>query len=475
MAGISINLAGNFGKLDELKDKAHKTAASIKSAFGSTAAKAMFAGIATAGTAAFAGVVAAMKSAIDAGGELSDMMARTGAAGKGLMVLQQAFSNAGIAAGQVPAVLNKMQKALAGVNEEGDRVTTRVFDDLGLSIDALQSMDPAEAFRKIGEAISQFESPAKRAAIAMEIFGRSGGELLVLMQDSRAFSTAEQQIGGLANTLATNADSFDAVSDSLQLLGVKYKQLGAEVALSLLPQLTAFSQWANEVDLSQVGSEIGMLAEHVVTLSIALAQTVKQLPGMAALAKHLETIAKNNPAPGIALPTPDVVIGADGIARRTQDTGAAAADQVFGEVFAEADKDPFAEPDVPKEQRDKAIKEWEGELAENRAHQDRVRAIEDEDAARKKAIADAKRKAAEDAKAAIQDVLAGKVNTAQGKLDALGYQSSIGALGSLQRVGGGGGAVSSGLDYARQAADLQREANGYLRQLIEISRRDIDL
>jgi hypothetical protein len=164
-------------------------------------------GAAVGGAAVFAGVTAAVKSAIDAGGELNDMMTRTGASGEGLFVMQKAFENAGIAASQVPAALNKMQKSLVGGNDG--------FDKLGLSIAGLMDMDATDAFRSIAENIADVEDPSQRAAIAMEIFGKSGASLLALMNDGGAFSQAEEQVGSLGKTLAENAGRLDAVGDSL--------------------------------------------------------------------------------------------------------------------------------------------------------------------------------------------------------------------------------------------------------------------
>ena len=170
MAGISITLGGNFGKLDELKNKAHSTAGSIKSAFNSNFGKSLFAGLSAAGAAAFAGIVASMKKAITAGGELSDMMAKTGASGRGLLILQKAFENAGLSANEVGNSIARMQKALAGVNEDG-QPTNQVFAKLGLSVRELMAMDPADALMKIGDSISRITDPAQRAAAAMELFG----------------------------------------------------------------------------------------------------------------------------------------------------------------------------------------------------------------------------------------------------------------------------------------------------------------
>lgn len=536
MAGIAITLAGNFSKLDELKNKTQRTAASIKSAFGSNIGKAAFASLSVAAGAAFATVVAGMKSAIEAGGELSDMVARTGADGAKLFVLQRAFENAGMAASQVPAVLNKMQKALAGLNEEGDRVTERVFRDLGLSVSQLQSMDPADAFAEISRALSAVEDPAKRAALGMEIFGKSAGQLLVMMTDAKAIDTAREQVGDLADTLSENANQLDAVADSMGLFQVKVQQVGAEVAVALLPQLTELSQMLNETDFSAVGGAIGILAEKVVSFGEALSEVAKYAPLMIAMQKladitigvdldeedikkareMAETWAKNDPMHGKS--RTEVAAEKEQAIAKDKETAAAVASakesekaKAASEKAAKTAEQKAAAERKAAEEKEKAraaaAEEYRLEKAiidarlagdaERLAALEREKKIREEMArlesggftaaeARKPAEAkvDAEKQAADreqrlqqaqDEKTRMQEQLAGKVNDARGRLDSLQYESSIGAISSMQRIGGGGGAVASGLDYARQAADLQREANGYLRQLIDISRREVEV
>ncbi len=432
MAGISINLAGNFGKLDELKDKAHKTAASIKSSFKDVTSSATFKGLSIAATAAFAGVTAAVTKAIAKGGELNDMMLRTGTSGKNLLILQKAFENAGMSADQVPAALNRMQKALAGVNEEGEPTNT-AFAKLGLRIEELQQLDPAEAFKKIASSIASISDPAKRTAAAMAIFGRAGGEMLAVMNDPGAFAQAREQIGSLGDTLPGVAGAFDAVGDSVGSANEMMLRFGTGVATLILPRL-----------------------EEMVALMEAL----------------------NSGGFDWTDPFNSDLKGTDKLRAQQMANDWASDDPMAMKPQADApdaEKDPFAEPDVPEKEREKAIREFEKELADNRATQDLARQIDDEDKARKKKEADDRRKVALDERTSAQEILAGKVNTAREKFDALEYQSSIGAISSMQRIGGGGGAVSSGLDYARQAADLQREANSYLKQLIDLSRRDLDV
>ena len=236
MAGISISLGGNFAKLDELKSKALSTANSVKGSFSGVGKALALGGIGLSAGGTIAAMGAAMKSAIDAGGELSDVMARTGASGRDLVILEQAFVNAGVEAGKVPTALNRMQKAIAGVNDDGEQ-TANAFNKIGMNIRDLQGMDAVGAFRAIGERIAGIQDPASRTAAAMEIFGKSGGEMLVMMTDSSAWQSARDQVGGYGDLLAENAERFDAIGDSVANFQVAAKTLGTVLASNLAPAL----------------------------------------------------------------------------------------------------------------------------------------------------------------------------------------------------------------------------------------------
>jgi membrane protein involved in colicin uptake len=131
---------------------------------------------------------------------------------------------------------------------------------------------------------------------------------------------------------------------------------------------------------------------------------------------------------------------------------------------------------LAKLEREKAIREEMKKLesAGFTAAEARTPAERKVDADKMAADAEAKRQAAIDERRTAQEVLAGKVNGTRETMDSLQFQSSIGAVSSMQRIGGGGGAVSSGLDYARQQSDLLRELNTSMRQLIDVSRQPID-
>jgi len=206
-----------------------------------------------------------LHDAIAMGGQLSDLSARTGQTVRDLVVLQQAFQNAGIGAGSVGMMMNMLQKSLTGVNEAGEP-TAKVFEQIGLSIDSLKGMGGLDQIAALSEAISGVSDPAERARAAMELFGRSGAQMLALLGDTKALETAKAQAGGLAETMERNAAAFDELGDSFEAIAVRAQQFFAGVAEELTPALQQMADAANSADLTQLGKDVGELASALVAL-----------------------------------------------------------------------------------------------------------------------------------------------------------------------------------------------------------------
>jgi hypothetical protein len=261
MAGVSVTLGGNFSKLDELDRKARSVSASIKKGFSERIGHRMFDGLLqVAGS-----IPAAMKSALDAGGKLSDIMNASGAAGAGIVVMQRALSNAGVEADRTGKILTLTQKAIAGLNEE-NQSTGDAFAVLGLEMSSLRAMDPVAAFQAIGKAINGISDPAQRTAAALRIFGKSGGELVTVFSDPNAFATAREQLGSLPETLAANATRFDDVSDAIGNAGTYMQQFATGAASVLLPVMERIVSASGEIDLTALGVQVGNIVMQLTRL-----------------------------------------------------------------------------------------------------------------------------------------------------------------------------------------------------------------
>lgn len=528
MAGISITLAGNFQKLDELKEKAKKTAGSIKDSFKDGLGGKAFAGLSVAAAASFAAVVASLKSAIDAGGELQDMMTKTGASGKGLLILEQAFKNAGLAASDVGGAIGRLQKAMAGLNEDGEP-TNEAFSKLKLNLDDLIAMDPAEALEKVGAALGSVEDPAQRTATAMQLFGKSGANLLAVFNDSGAIEQAKTQLGGLTETLPGMAGDFDSVGDAFGALDVKVTQFGTGLAAELIPNLKDAAEWINNLDLTEYGSALGIIINKVSEWADALSPVVeylKMISGYSAMswvadklfngeltdedrakAKQMaESWAKNDPnamksgdqreaekkqkvenfkeaAATAAAPAKkqeaekaakDAEKKAEAdkkAAEEKEKSRAAAADEYRLEMAIAKAKESGDTDRLAKLEREKKIREEIKRLegAGFSAAEARKPAEAKVDAEKRAEDLEAKRKDQAEQKKKEIESIQDRLKELGSKKDGLHFESSVGKVSDMQRVGGGGGAVGSGLDYARQQNDILREILSAQKELVRAS------
>jgi hypothetical protein len=215
----------------------------------------MAAGFAAAAAAA-AGLAVGIKKAVDIGGALSELSARTGVAAGELRVLQMAFERAGMSADQVGPAVNRMQRAIVEAST-GSKEAQQAFSNIGLSLDSIRSLSPDQQFEAIGQAIAGIKDPAAQAAATMQIFGRGAGNLLALFKDSGALGDAASAIGAQAELLTRNANLFDRASDILNTIGSKLEGFFVGVADAVVPAILPLLEAADGLDFAGLGQELG--------------------------------------------------------------------------------------------------------------------------------------------------------------------------------------------------------------------------
>lgn len=198
-------------------------------------------------------VMAGVKSALDLGGELTDLSNRTGIAVESLYGLRQAFKDSGMEASAIGPAVGKMQKALASAASGGKEAD--VLQSLGLDAQSLASANPADAFTQIGTAIAALPNSTERAAASMAIFGKSGAELLQVFMDPN-FKNAGN-ISETAKMLGENAGAFDKVGDSFGRVGEKLNGLFIGIGAGMVGVLDAISEFIDKLDLSAIGKSLG--------------------------------------------------------------------------------------------------------------------------------------------------------------------------------------------------------------------------
>ena len=202
-----------------------------------------------------AGAAKGMYSAMEAGGALSDLEDQTGVAIDTLMQLQLAFEQCGMSASDVQPVLSKLQKQITEA-ATGSAEAIDKFSRMGIAISDIQGLSADEQLAKVGDAISKIENPAQRAAMAIEIFGRSGAKMLSVFA-SGGLADAQKNLGQQARLMAENASIFDRVTDVLGTTGKKIQGLFVGMASEIIPEFMGLVEAFNGLDLSFIGQAFG--------------------------------------------------------------------------------------------------------------------------------------------------------------------------------------------------------------------------
>lgn len=220
-----------------------------------SAAAKMTVGIAGIGSAlTVGGFAAGIKSAADLGSQLSDVAARTDMTAGEVLVLQQAFKNAGIDSGTLQTSIGQLNKSIDEANR-GNKTYADSFERIGVNLQKLYAMRPAERFRTIQEALNGLNDSADRTAVAMRLFGRQGQQLLNLSTND--IKEAERILGSLPEVMTRNAAVFDHISDSIGNMNVKSQQFFSGVLDLVEPTLTSFLDRFNGYDFTPMGRNIG--------------------------------------------------------------------------------------------------------------------------------------------------------------------------------------------------------------------------
>ena len=205
-------------------------------------------------------VVRGFSDALDLGGRLSELSARTGEAAGTLLVLETAFKNSGLEASQVGQVINKLQNFMQDATNGGEK-QTKVMRDLGISFADLAGKTPSDQMQVFAEKIAGIQDPTQRAATASEVFGEKlGGKLLPLLVDfSGNIDDARNKVGSLEQVMNENAATFDKFSESIDAIKGKMAAFAAGVLSETVPALQELGSEMEGIDAAKIGQEIGTI------------------------------------------------------------------------------------------------------------------------------------------------------------------------------------------------------------------------
>ncbi len=211
------------------------------------------------------GVMDATKAFASAGSGLVDLKAKTGVGVVEMQKLQFAAKQSGVELGSLTTSLMQMEKAASKTPEK--------FAALGITLAQIRTSKPDELMALISDGLGHVSDQNERARIAMELFGKGGGEVLKMMtSDFRGLMKAAEETGLMTEEMAARGDRLD---DALSKLDVVTKNLRINLA-------AAFASPGMIAIMEKMAAVIGFMAQNADKLAYGL---MGAIPGLEAFVR----------------------------------------------------------------------------------------------------------------------------------------------------------------------------------------------
>ena len=200
--------------------------------------KAIGMGMTAVGSAVVGAAALSIKSFAAMGDEVEKMAHRTGFSAEVLSELRHVADISGASLGSLEKGVRRMAKSLVDA-DRGLEASKRSFDALGLSTEKLMAMAPEEQFEAITMALAGVENQTLKSALAQEIFGRAGTELLPMLalgEEGIKKLRKEAHELGIVFSQESAATAAEFKDDLTRLQG-SLKGVQASIAEALIPTL----------------------------------------------------------------------------------------------------------------------------------------------------------------------------------------------------------------------------------------------
>ena len=187
---------------------------------------------------------------------------KTGASVEGLSALAKVAKISGTELDTVETGVVRLQKALAGADEES-KGAGHAIAAIGLSVEDLKKLGPDAQFKSIADALAQFADDGSKAAWAQDALGKSGAQLLPMLKD-----LAEQQ--KLQGSLtAEQADAAQQLEQAWRKVNAEGGAWAKQIALDMIPTLASLMDFLNltKMGIYQIGSSIAVVANDIRTFA----------------------------------------------------------------------------------------------------------------------------------------------------------------------------------------------------------------
>lgn len=228
---------------------------------------------------------------INSMGELDDLSQKVGTSVESLSRIQKVAKAFDVDfAGNVDPALVKLARGLTTVDEKSSK-TAKALAAIGISAkdSAGKLRDPGEVMIEVAKNLQWYEDSAGKAALANDLFGKSGVDLLPFFNDLADNVDNFSEVSGEAVAQAT------ALQDKLTGLGQRVDEVFTDITVAALPALADLADGFADVMKAEDGLVGGEMSEWADDLALGLSRVADValflVRGNLALASSFKVVA----------------------------------------------------------------------------------------------------------------------------------------------------------------------------------------
>lgn len=180
----------------------------------------------------------AIKSTLDAAGQLVDASNRLGVSASNLNTLQQAARLAGLDADTLNMSIQRLNKSIGEGLQKSTSASAIALKQLGLPIQEISRLKPDQQFERITESLLAIENPAQRTALSMELFGKQGPAILQVANELAKVKKLTEETGFLVSQ--RDLIALDEAGDAVSELGILWDAGVKKAVAELAPYIVGF-------------------------------------------------------------------------------------------------------------------------------------------------------------------------------------------------------------------------------------------
>jgi hypothetical protein len=161
--------------------------------------------------------------------------------------------------------------------QEGSKEATAAFTKMGMSVDELKGMKMEDVMLKVADAFKSHANGAEKAALAQQLFGRAGQNLIPILNMGREGIAQMMKVAQDAGAVMSKEDVEGAASfkQQLELLHITTEGLEHRIGVGLMPSLVSLTRAFQ--NSAKTGGQLAEVMNIIPSAANLVAKTVSYL------------------------------------------------------------------------------------------------------------------------------------------------------------------------------------------------------